>query len=475
MPDARTNAIATEGTPRAAEDAILIVEDSLPLASLYSSYLVNRGLEVTVVHTGSEALERLVNQSFGLLLLDLSLPDMHGFAVLRQISALELPVATIVVTSDETAESALEAVALGALDYLTKPIAVNRLVLTVENVLEQRRLAQMLDNYRERVDRDHFDDMIGASPVMQGVYSTIESAAASRASIFITGESGTGKELCARAIHNHSDRAKNALITLNCAAIPKDLMESEIFGHVKGAFTGAHTERQGAAQLADGGTLFLDELCEMDIELQSKLLRFIQTGTFQKVGSSKSQSVDIRFVCATNRNPLEEVRAGRFREDLYYRLHVIPIRLPALRERGGDVLKIAETFLATIARREKKQFREFSREAADMLVAYPWPGNIRELENVIMNTVILNDGERVTPDMLPASFNSPLISQSIPGADSQNGSVDVPSHTTIRPFWLEERRIIERAIELCDGNIPKAAAHLELSASTLYRKKQNWN
>jgi two-component system repressor protein LuxO len=469
------------------EGSILLIEDSLPLATLYSEYLQGQGHRVVHAENGQDALVALGEEQFDLLLLDLTLPDMHGFDVLRYLKKKLIDVPVVVVTASDSAKVAMEAMRLGAEDFLSKPMEAGRLLVTVNNVLKQHRLEDMLDSYQQRYERDHFERLIGASPVMQGVYRIIESAATSRASIFITGESGTGKELCAEAVHRLSDRADKAFLTINCAAIPRDLMESEIFGHMKGAFTGAHAERDGAATLADGGTLFLDELCEMDLELQSKLLRFIQSGTFQKVGSSVSQKVDIRFVCATNRDPLDEVRAGRFREDLYYRLHVIPLRLPPLRERGSDCLLIAHHLLQDINAHENKAFQGFSAEVESIMQAYPWPGNVRELENAIMNMVVLGEGEQITVDMLPESLRGSLQQTLAPQlsnrpthaavarpVDALTAASTVPASNEIRPLWVEEKLIIERAIALCDGNLPKAAALLEVSASTLYRKRQAW-
>ena len=343
-----------------------------------------------------------------------------------------------------------------------------------------------------------FESFIGSSMAMQGVYRIIESAAPSTATVFITGESGTGKELCAEAVHQLSPRKEAPFIALNCAAIPKDLMESEIFGHVKGAFTGALSERQGASALADGGTLFLDELCEMDLDLQSKILRFIQSGTFQKVGSSKQEKVNVRFVCATNRDPLAEVREGRFREDLYYRLHVIPIALPPLRERGKDIVEIASQFLTVISKEETKNFKRFNKAAEQLMLSYSWPGNVRELENVVRNLVVLNSGEEVMPEMFPAPVNqvgahltahleagkaddNQSFTESVAPQSGQLADVTQTETTqssdnefNIIPLAQVERTAIEQAINLCDGNIPKAAALLDVSPSTIYRKKQAW-
>ncbi len=323
---------------------------------------------------------------------------------------------------------------------------------------------------------------------MQAVYRIIESVAPSNASVFIIGESGTGKELCAEAIHQESPRRDSPFVPVNCAAIPRDLMESEIFGHVKGAFTGAVKSREGAARQADGGTLFLDEICEMDFDLQSKLLRFIQTGTFQSVGASEPTTVNVRFVCATNRDPMEEVKKGNFREDLYYRLHVIPLALPPLREREGDVLAVARWLLSNIATEEDKTFTGYAADTEAMLEAYQWPGNIRELQNVIRQVVVLHHGDEVTTRMLPASIleDSAISAMEIESAPAENAQDnefasrerDAGSESTsdaIRPMLDIERETIERAIELCRGNVPKAAALLGISTSTIYRKKQIWS
>jgi two-component system repressor protein LuxO len=307
---------------------------------------------------------------------------------------------------------------------------------------------------------------------MQQVYRTIDSAASSKASIFITGESGTGKEVCAEAIHAASKRGDKPFIAINCAAIPKDLIESELFGHVKGAFTGAAVDRQGAAELADGGTLFLDELCEMDLELQTKLLRFIQTGTFQKVGSSRMKKVDVRFVCATNRDPWKEVQEGRFREDLYYRLYVIPLHLPPLRDREEDVIEIAYSLLGFMSHEEGKSFVRFSQDVIERFIHYEWPGNVRQLQNVLRNVVVLNHGKEITLDMLPPPLNEPLVVMKTT-ASSITASSFGPQD--IVPLWQTERRTIEQAIEACDGNIPQAAKYLDVSPSTIYRKIQAWN
>ena len=356
---------------------------------------------------------------------------------------------------------------------------------------------------------------------MQTVYQMIDNVALSKASVFICGESGTGKELCAQAVHERSPRKNGPFVALNCASIPKELMESEFFGHIKGAFTGAHTERKGAVELADGGTLFLDEICEMDLNLQSKLLRFIQTGIYRKVGSDKERQVDIRFVCATNRSPLEEVTKGNFREDLYYRLHVIPINLPPLRERGEDPAMIANALLKSYAAEENKLIEGFTPQAEAILNAYQWPGNVRQMQNVIRMIAVLNNSKEISPEQLPAPLNTVTVTQTQQhsktstaasqeasangqgqGQEPQNqekmaqtlpvneqqtadpaqlnaqaaeeNTLDLSSIEKIEPFGVYERKIIEAAISKCEGNVPEAAAQLALSPSTLYRKIQGW-
>jgi DNA-binding NtrC family response regulator len=381
---------------------ILLVEDTPSLARLYQQYLDGEDADVTAVGTGKEALAALNAETPSVVLLDLRLPDMDGLDILKEMQARELPSEVVVITAHGSINVAVEAMRAGAYDFLVKPFNAERLLVTVRNALKHGSLSAIVKKIID-VSRDSYFGFIGSSLAMQAVYRTVDAAAASKATVFITGESGTGKEVAAQAVHEQSPRGKGPFVAINCGASPKDLMESEIFGHVKGAFTGAHVERDGAASTASGGTLFLDEICEMDLALQTKLLRFIQTGTFQKVGGSKTEKVDVRFVCATNRDPLAEVEAGNFREDLYYRLHVIPLHLPALRDRNGDVIEIAQHFLGQYAAEEGKHFTSFSPEAEQIIGQFEWPGNIRQVQNVIRNIVVLNEGD-------PPNLRSPLSS-----------------------------------------------------------------
>ncbi|MGY5579805.1 quorum-sensing sigma-54 dependent transcriptional regulator LuxO [Vibrio cincinnatiensis] len=448
---------------------LLMVEDTASVAALYRSYLTPLEIDITIVGTGRAAIESLNRRKPDLILLDLRLPDMTGMDVLHAVKERSADVPIIFMTAHGSIDTAVEAMRYGAQDFLIKPCEADRLRVTVNNAI---RKASKLKNNPSHSTNSNYQGFIGSSQTMQAVYRTIDSAASSKASIFITGESGTGKEVCAEAIHAASKRGEKPFIAINCAAIPKDLIESELFGHVKGAFTGAAVDRQGAAELADGGTLFLDELCEMDLDLQTKLLRFIQTGTFQKVGSSKMHSVDVRFVCATNRDPWKEVQAGRFREDLYYRLYVIPLHLPPLRERGEDVIEIAYSLLGHMSKEEGKEFVRLSPDVIERFKHYEWPGNVRQLQNVLRNVVVLNNGQEITLPMLPPPLNLPRIQERSVAPQPVDTGLSVHD---IFPLWMTEKQAIEKAIEACDGNIPRAASYLDVSPSTIYRKLQTWN
>lgn len=463
---------------------ILLVEDTPSLSRVYQGYLEKGGFCVILAETGQDALNAVNENDFEAILLDLKLPDMDGMEVMRRLDGL-LPI--VMMTAYGSVNNAVEAMQLGARDFLIKPFNSDRLLVTLNNVIETSHLHKIVKQFKQ-VRRKEFHGFVGSSPQMQTVYQIIESAAPSKATVFITGESGTGKEVTANAIHQESPRSKGAFVPLNCGAIPRDLIESEIFGHIKGSFTGAISDRAGAAKMANGGTLFLDEICEMDLDLQTKLLRFIQTGQYQPVGSNTLEETDIRVVCATNKDPMAEVKAGRFREDLYYRLHVIPIELPSLRERGGDILEIAYSILDKVVEEEGKKFKTFDEQAEQIILAYDWPGNIRELQNMIRNIVVLKDGDVITDEMLPDLMKRQdqqhahiydekdihILSDEKTFGDNITNREEFMSGNKVKPLWIVEKETIENAINLCDGNIPKAAALLEISPSTIYRKKVSW-
>jgi len=469
---------------------VILVEDSTTLALVYADYIRSAGYEVSIMDTGSACLEALETAVPPVVVLDLGLPDMDGRQILERIKAEGLKTSVIVITSNASLNTAIDAMRLGAFDYIVKPFNAARLATTLQNATSS--FAHQTSTAVRKPGKavQAAGDFIGTSAEMQAVYRTIESAAPSNATVFITGESGTGKEVCAQAVHATSARAEKAFVAINCAAIPRDLIESEIFGHVEGAFTGATAARKGAAAEADGGTLFLDEICEMDLDIQVKLLRLLQNGEYQRVGSSKTEVADLRIICATNREPQAEVRAGRFREDLFYRLHVIPIYLPPLRTRGADILSIAQHYLAKHSEAERKTFGRIAPDAAEAISRYSWPGNVRELQNAIQNAIVLHDANDLTAAMLPSwvqgsrsqyEYKSPQLvetkSSPAPGGTVAVSSADSgPKRSSdIRPLWLVEKEAILEALRICDNNVTRAAACLEVGASTIYRKKAEWD
>jgi len=463
-------------------ERLLIVEDAPSLARTYAAHLADMFRYTDIVETGKDARAAVDAQVPSCILLDLKLPDGNGLDLLDQWTSEAIAAPIIVITANGSMGVAVDAMRRGAVDFVVKPASRERLQATVTNAVKTFVLKKTVETYEAQIDRKAFCDFVGKSLVMQGVYKTIEAAAPSKASVFVTGETGTGKELAARAVHQLSPRRTAPFVPINCGAIPDNLIESELFGHVKGAFTGATVDRVGAAHIASGGTLFLDELGEMPIDLQPKLLRFIQTGEFARVGETATRKADIRIVAATNRDPLQAVREGKLREDLYYRLHVIPVALPPLRDRGMDILLLAEDFLARFAHEEGKAFSGFARRAEERLVSHDWPGNVRELENLMRQVVVLCEGGEVSGDSLPLIRNSSGSVVPMSGGDgraSRFGQADAPAREetpghSVEPLWLSEKKAIERAIALCRGNITAAAELLEINASTIYRKKSAW-
>jgi DNA-binding NtrC family response regulator len=375
-------------------------------------------------------------------------------------------------TANSTVSRAVEAMRAGAFDFLVKPFEEDRFLSSVKAASDELRDSAARDAAPRRraaqapADRSVF---IGSSEVMARIHRTIGSVARSMATVFVTGESGTGKELAAVAVHARSSRATGPFIALNCGAIPPDLLESEVFGHMKGSFTGAISDKPGAAAAADGGTLFLDEICEMALPLQTKLLRFLQTSTIQPVGSTRPRKVNVRIICATNRDPMDYVRRGLFREDLFYRLYVVPIHMPPLRERGADVIEVAEAALARFSAEEGKDFSGLSDATRAFLLAQDWPGNVRQLLNVIRNLVVLNEGGLVTPEMLPAG----MATNTLP-LDLTDRLAVSPLTAHPRTLAQIERQAIEAALARNDSSVPATARELDISPSTLYRKLEAW-
>ena len=475
--------------------SVLFVDDED--AILESLVRTTRKLNLTVETTNSaeKALEILNDRSFDVIVSDKNMPGMNGNELLRLVADKWPETVRIMLTAYTELDDVIDAINGGKVwSYMRKPWDNEELKLALKQALEYSAIIAERSLLRRTLDqittlkKRSFMSFIGSSMPMQMVYNAIEQAAPSQASVFITGPSGAGKELVAEAIHQMSKRKEQAFICLNCAAIPSELMESEIFGHIKGAFSGAVSSRDGAATLAHNGTLFLDELGEMDIGLQAKLLRFIQTGTFQKVGSSKVEKVNIRFVSATNRSPQQAIEDGKLREDLFYRLNVISIQLPSLADRDSDAAQIANSFLHKFNKLEEKGFVGFEREATNLINNYDWPGNVRQLENTIHSAVIMSEGPLISTANLAnqlhlsenelKQLSGKVKKRQVTSAtvlDVEHNHSDPTSNgNAVTPLADVERAAIEHAISLCDENVVKAASLLEVSPSTLYRKIQQW-
>jgi DNA-binding NtrC family response regulator len=464
---------------------VLIVEDSESLRKLYGAYLRDQPWHTESVGSAADAIAAIAEAAPTLVLLDLQLPDANDLELLTALREQAPDIGVVVATGHGSVDLAVEAIRMGAIDFLEKPLSKDRLIHTLRNALERLMLQQQVETLLSVDTRERFHGFIGKSLAMQAVYRTITAAATSKATVFITGESGTGKEVSARAIHAESPRRDGPFVPLNCAAIPRELIESELFGHQKGAFTGAQQAREGAAEQAHGGTLFLDEIGEMNLDLQSKLLRFLQTGVVKRLGANQERQVDVRFLCATNRDPWEEVQAGRFREDLYFRLHVIPLHLPPLRERENDVLLLADELLQRFGREESKRFSGFSDDARGAMLRHSWPGNVRELENAIRYAIVLNAGGEIGTAQLRLESRQnarlPTYASALAPAAASPAPPPAPSAanaaasaTTIEPLSVVERRVIEHAIAMCKGNIPEASRKLDVAPSTIYRKLAQW-
>ena len=457
---------------------VLLIEDMPSLQLVYKSVLMAAGHAVRVAGNAADGMAQFIETAPDVVLLDLVLPDRDGLDVMHDMLALHPETAVIVITANGSINKAVEAMRAGAHEFLVKPFDEQRFLGAVENAAGSRQARRSPLSVTAKIAPPPVPSsasaFIGSSDAMGRIHAKIRSVARSMATVFITGESGTGKELCALAVHDNSNRAAGPFIALNCGAIPQDLLESEVFGHMKGSFTGAISDKPGAATAADGGTLFLDEICEMAPALQTKLLRFLQTSTVQPVGATRPRKVNVRIVCATNVDPLDAVRRGQFREDLYYRLYVVPIHMPPLRERADDMIEIAETALARFADEEGRHFDGLSPQVRTLFRRLPWPGNVRQLLNVIRNVVVLNDGGLVTHAMLPDDLGDTKAQPVFPAAARQTPhapTLDVLIGKTMAEI---EQTIIEATLARHGGSVPKAARELDISPSTLYRKLESW-
>ncbi len=425
--------------------------------------LARQGHAPTSCATAREALIALESDEFDLVISDIQMPGMDGLGLLSEIQHRQPETPVVLITAHGSTESAVEAMKRGAYDYLTKPCSVDEILLVVEKALEKRNLAHENERLRRQLrDRSQpAPTILGGSAPMREVFELVERIAPTRTNILITGESGTGKELVARTIHALSDQRHGAFVAVNCGAIPENLLESELFGHVKGSFTGAIANKMGLFEVADGGTLFLDEIGEMPVSLQVKVLRAIQERCFKRVGGTTDVRVDVRIVAATNRDLDDEVRGGRFREDLYYRLNVIEVRLPPLRERQGDITPLAQQFAQRFAAELGKDVRELDGAVLNALERYAFPGNVRELENLIERAVTLARGPRITQECLPASvFKTPPVA--VAESAFPDEGVDLPAL-----LHAYEERLIGQALERAHGVKKRAAGLLGVSFRSL--------
>ena len=444
---------------------ILVVDDEQSMRELLSITLRQAGYDVTLADGGTEAIERMREESFDLIVTDLRMHDGDGMAVLRAARELAAETPVVVVTAYASTETAVEAMKLGAYDYVTKPFKLDEIRVTLGNALERKRLQDENRALRRQlVNVTQFDDFVGHNAGMLAVFDTIRKTADSGSTVMVTGESGTGKELVARAIHTASDRRDGPFISLNCGAVPETLMEAELFGHVKGAFTGAVNASEGLFAAANGGTLFLDEITEIAPSLQVKLLRVIQERQVRKIGDTRDVAVDVRLVAASNRDLARAVADGVLREDLFYRLNVIPVHLPPLRERRDDIPLLVAHFIDKIAAAQGKSSRAVTPEAMAVLEAYPWPGNIRELENVLERAMVLGSGPIIDVDALPPNLRQAGGGSSI--------VVELPADGVDLEATLAriEQRYIEIALERTSGVQTRAAELLKVSFRQLRYK-----
>jgi two-component system nitrogen regulation response regulator NtrX len=439
---------------------ILIVDDEPGVRSALGGVLRDEGYEVEAVESGEACLARLARATCDLVLLDVWLPGIDGLETLARLRDRHVDAQVVIISGHGSIESAVRAIKMGAFDFVEKPLSLEKTVLVVRNALRQRRLEAENRALRARVDRTL--TMIGDSPVLRQLREQVAMAAPTNGRVLVYGENGTGKELVARTVHALSRRRGGPFVEVNCAAIPEELIESELFGHVKGAFTGAMADRRGKFELADGGTIFLDEIGDMSLKTQAKVLRVLQEQVMEPVGGTTSIRVDVRVIAATNKDLASEIRGGRFREDLYFRLNVIPIFVPPLRDRKEDIPLLGTHFMQGFAREYGRRAKSFDAGATLALQHYPWPGNVRELRNVIERLMIMAPGETITPRDL-AFLEGVFVA-----ADGDAASTEPTTLHEARARF--ERDFILKTLGAQDGNISRTAEVLGVERSNLYRK-----
>jgi DNA-binding NtrC family response regulator len=446
---------------------ILVVDDEELDTDSLKLNLMEEGYTVDTASTGGQAIELFDQGGHHLAICDLQLPDMDGLEVMRHMKDARPNTEVIMVTAHGTTPKAVEATKAGAFDFVDKPLDFEELAIRVQNALKHRELIDENASLRRQMStRAEYFNIIGSSKPMQTIYETIDAVAKSDANVLIVGESGTGKELIANAIHYKSLRARKPFIKVNCAALPKELIESELFGHTKGAFTGAHADKEGLVQHAAGGSLMLDEIAEMPVELQPKLLRVLQERSYRKIGSEKTYAVDFRLISSTNRPPADAIRDGLLRDDLFYRISTITIHVPPLRDRSEDIQLLTEHFLHMYAQKYDRQIAGVSQAAYQRLFGHTWPGNVRELQNVIERAVLLAKGNRVEPVDLPFDNGS------LPEGSPAGTGWDVPPNMTLEDI---ERLVIEKTLQRTGGNKQAAANLLGIYRPRLYSKIRKYN
>jgi two-component system response regulator HydG len=458
--------IALEGSvkdaPRTdkARPRVVVADDEASSRSGLGTLLREDGFDVVLAADGAAALACVQESAPDILVTDLRMPGMDGIELLRRAREADPGLIVVLMTAFAEVETAVRAMQEGAEHYLTKPLQIDELVLVLRRALDRRSLRNEATELRARL-KDHlrFENIVGASPAMQEVFNVVEQVAPTKASVLITGESGTGKELVAQALHENSPRAAAPFVKLHCASLAETLLESELFGHEKGSFTGAAGRREGRFKQADGGTLFLDEIGEISPSIQVKLLRFLQEKTFERVGGNETIKVDVRIIAATNRDLASDAAAGRFREDLYYRLNVVNIEMPPLRARPSDLLPLATHFLHRFAKENGKGIDGFADDAVERITGYRWPGNVRELENTIERAVVLCDGAKLTAKHLPAGVSA-----------ATRGGMRIPGSTMNEI----ERHAIVTTLEACGGRTTQAAQMLDISVRKIQYKVQEY-